>query len=222
MLTPPPICVNLHSTHICRIFKLYFMDPNFIQPTQFQSDSTFQDLPSETKPVKGISVFSFVIVAVVVVGSLFLLQFLLQKKSSTAPKDGSLTLTAPTAPTPLPEKKPPYVLPTGAQTYRFSHGTNVTGPKPQLVTIDPLDPRSGSTQTISVVVHSTSAVQSVVVVIGTDHQEKTLNLQLTSGDSQKGTYQGSWQIDDSYENKYSFRYILTAENSAFNNTMYVR
>jgi hypothetical protein len=153
----------------------------------------------------------------------FSISSVVQSLVSTAPEDNSLTLTAPTtAPTPLPEKKPPYILPTGAQTYRFSHGADVTGPKPQLVTIDPLDPQPGSTQTISVVIHSTSAVQSAVVIVGTDHQEKTLNLKLSSGDSLKGTYQGSWPVDDTYSQKYFLHYLLKSKTDTFDNTMYLR
>ncbi len=116
----------------------------------------------------------------------------------------------------------PYTLPSGSQTYRFSHGEDVVGPKIQTVTIDPLDPQNNATQTISLEIESESSVQSAVIIVSTDNREKTLNLKLISGDSQKGTYQGSWQVDDTYENKYSFRYILTSETDTFDNTMYLR
>lgn len=116
----------------------------------------------------------------------------------------------------------PYTLPSGSQTYRFSHGEGVVGPKIQIATIDPLDPQNGDTQTITLEIESESPVQSAVIIVSTDNREKTLNLGLISGDSQKGKYQGSWQVDDTYENKYSFRYILTSETGTFDNTMYLR
>lgn len=151
------------------------------------------------------------------------LSSIVQSLVSTAPENNSLTLTASSAtPPPVPTQKNHYVLPTGAQTYRFSHGTEVTGPKPQLVTISPLDPQPGSTQTITLIIHSASPIQNAVVTVGTDNQKKTLNLQLTSGDSFKGTYQGSWQVDDTYDEKYFLHYLLKSENGTFENTMYLR
>lgn len=116
----------------------------------------------------------------------------------------------------------PYTLPSGIQTYRFSHGKDVVGPKIQTVVIDPLDPQPGATQTITLEIESESPMKSVVIVAATDNQEQTLNFKLTAGDSLKGTYQASWQLNDTYDAKYAFRYILTAEDSVFDNIMFLR
>ncbi len=116
----------------------------------------------------------------------------------------------------------PYTLPSGIQTYRFSHGEAVVGPKIRTVVIDPLDPAPGADQTITLELESESPVKSVVIIAATDNRKKTLNLKLISGDSLKGAYQASWQPNDTYDVRYSLRYILTAEDSIFDNTMYLR
>lgn len=118
--------------------------------------------------------------------------------------------------------KPPYTLPQGPQTYRFSHGKDVTGPKIQVVTIDPLDPKIGSTQTITLEIESPTPLKSAEITLTSDNQEKTLDLKLKSGDSLKGTYTGSWQVDDTFDIKYSVRYLLLSANDKFDNTMYIR
>jgi len=56
-----------------------------------------------------------------------------------------------------------YTLPSGSQTYRFSHGKDVTGPKIQVVTFDPLDPALGSTQTITLEIESPTPLKSAQI-----------------------------------------------------------
>lgn len=124
-------------------------------------------------------------------------------------------------PEPLPSK-PPYVLPSGLQTYRFSHGKNVTGPKVQVVTFDPLDPQVGATQNITLEIESPTPLVSATITITSDNQEKTLDFKRTGGDTLKGTYQASWQVDDTFDLKYSVRYLLLSANDKFDNTMYLR
>ena len=116
----------------------------------------------------------------------------------------------------------PYTLPSGSQTYRFSHGEDVVGPKIKTVIVDPLDPQPDADQTITLEIESVSPVKSAVIIVATDNREKTLNLKLISGDSLEGAYQASWQVNDTYNARYSFRYILTAEDSIFDNIMYLR
>jgi hypothetical protein len=120
-------------------------------------------------------------------------------------------------PTPIP-----YTLPKGAQKYTFNHGSEVKGPKPVSVTIDPLDPKSGATQTITVDLVSDSPVTSSSLTIITDNNQKDITLEKITGDELKGTYQGSWQVDDSYENRYSFRFLLKSNTGTYDNTMYMR
>lgn len=122
----------------------------------------------------------------------------------------------------LAPSKPPYTLPSGPQTYRFSHGKDVTGPKVQVVTFDPLDPAVGSTQTITLEIDSPSPLKSATITLTSDNQEKTLDLERTSGDTLKGTYQTPWVVDDTFELTYAVHYLLLSENDKFDNTMYIR
>lgn len=118
--------------------------------------------------------------------------------------------------------KPPYTLPTGLQTYKFSHGKDVTGPKIQVVTFDPLDPEVGSTQTITLEIESPTPLESAEITLTSDNQERTLALKLKSGDALRGTYQTSWVVDDTFDLKYSVHYLLLTANDKFDNTMYIR
>jgi hypothetical protein len=151
-------------------------------------------------------------------------------------KDISSQLTAmqksftPT-PTPTPEATPsptstptpiPYVLPKGAQTYTFSHGSEVKGPKIQSVTISPLDPKEGATQTITLTLESDTPVTSTLLTITTDNQETELQLERKDGDELKGTYATSWKISDTYASKYSFHYVLKNQNDTFDSMMDIR
>ncbi len=125
-------------------------------------------------------------------------------------------------PTPNSPLGAPYTFPSGIQTYRFSHGKDVVGPKIKTAIIDPLDPQPGATQTITLEIESVSPVKSAVIIAATDNRKETLSLKLISGDFLEGAYQVSWQVKDTYNVRYFFRYILTAEDSVFDNIMYLR
>lgn len=110
-------------------------------------------------------------------------------------------------------------LPSGKQTYRFNHGSNVVGPKMQSVTINPLDPQNGDTQTITVEMGSSSLLTKAIITIYTDNKQKEIGLKFVSGDLENGIYQGSWAVNDTYEKRYAFRYILTDSSGTYDNTM---
>jgi len=136
------------------------------------------------------------------------------------------------SPTPVPTPSPsttnilpsaiPYTLPTGSQTYRYSHGDEVKGPKIQNVTFDPLDAPNGTKQTITLEIESVSPMTDNSIIVSTDNRAKTLNLKLTSGDSTKGTYVTSWTVDDTHDKVYAVRYILKSTGDTYDNTMYLR
>ena len=115
-----------------------------------------------------------------------------------------------------------YKLPSGSQTYRFSHGSEVKGPKISTVVIDPLDPQNGATQTITLDLESESPVTKVTIVIVTDKQEKNIDLKLIEGDSKKGKYGAAWQVNDTYDTKYAIRYDLRSETATYDETMFIR
>jgi hypothetical protein len=132
----------------------------------------------------------------------------------------TMTITAPpviTAPSSVP-----YVLPTGSQTYQYSHGSDVKGPKISSVTIDPLDPPKDTAQTITLVITSTSPMTKNSLTINTDNESKTLDLKQVSGDNLAGTYAVTWTPSDTYAQKYSIKYHLVSTTDTFDSTMYLR
>jgi len=139
--------------------------------------------------------------------------------SPTAPQAPTPSIPTPSIPTP---SKIPYILPTGKQVYRFSHGDQVVGPKIQTLTFDPLDAPSGTKQTITLEIESVSPMTDNSIIVSTDNRAKTLNLKLISGDTTKGTYSVSWTVDDTHDTIYSVRYILKSTTDTYDNTMYLR
>lgn len=100
-------------------------------------------------------------------------------------------------------------LPTGRQPFTISSGEKnvprITGGY-----IDPYDPKIGAAQTIAVNVEDENPVDSVRVAIETDRGSKTHLLKLASGTRNKGTWEGSWRIDDSYNQRYRAILIATS------------
>jgi len=140
-------------------------------------------------------------------------------KPNTIPAGSVIQAPSKTGPSPTPI---PYKIPGGLQTYRFSNGSEMKGPKIQSATIDPLDPANGAKQTITLEIESDSPVTSTEIIVTTDKKKKNIDLKLTDGDPQKGTYQGSWQINDSYLTMYAFRFIIKSANGTYDNVMRIR
>ena len=177
-----------------------------------------------------VEIVIFSVVLVVLLISLFV-YFFLKNENNLFKNDLTLVSVESDRRSKLPSVSPslppgptsiPYTLPSGPQTYRFSHGSNVTGPKIQTMIINPLDPKKGTTQTVTLAINSESPVTKASIIIYSDSQEKDVNLKLISGDFLKGTYQGSWEVNDTYNNKYALRYILKAEKNTFDNVSYFR
>ncbi|MCR4280070.1 MAG: hypothetical protein NUV82_01435 [Candidatus Komeilibacteria bacterium] len=175
-----------------------------------------------------VEIVIFSVVLVVLLISLFVYFFL---KNENNLSENRLTSVESDKRSKLPSVSPsrppgptsvPYTLPSGPQTYRFSHGSNVTGPKIQTMIINPLDPKKGTIQTVTLAINSESPVTKASIIVYSDSQEKNVNLKLISGDFLKGTYQGSWEVNDTYNNKYALRYILKAEKNTFDNVSYFR
>jgi hypothetical protein len=113
-------------------------------------------------------------------------------------------------PTPSPSPQPQTIvkLPEGKQVYRFSHGQDVVGPKPASITIDPLTPQTGQTQTVTIAVDADTPAETVTVEVISDNKTVPHQLKLKNE-----VWQGSWTIDDSYDQKYGLHLILAgAEN----------
>lgn len=131
-------------------------------------------------------------------------------------RGGSLTgnifnnnLSSTPSPTPKPTIKP---LPKGRQIYNYSHGDQVTGPKPSSATIDPIDPNLNEEQYLSIKVEHDKEVKSAVATVITDNQQKEYKMELISGTKTNGVWGAKWKMRDSYKYKYQIEYIFKSGN----------
>jgi len=117
---------------------------------------------------------------------------------------------------------PPKPLPTGKQVYNFSHGENVTGPKPTKVTINPLDPNKLFSQTLEVIIVHDKPVSIAKITVNTDNESIEHNLELVKGTDTNGTWKGSWKITDTYNQTYSLKFNLESDGEVFDGSMVFR
>lgn len=147
---------------------------------------------------------NIIVVVVVVLVFLFLLVvyrfFLNPKQSTSLPSFSSI----------------PRPIPAGKQTFSVSTGKK-SGPKIRNGTIDPYDPLSGRTQTISVTVASKSPVLTVKFTMQTDTKSKEVAMQLTSGTVTDGIWEGTWTVDDTY--LYTYNAIIEASDGKESNAI---
>ncbi len=138
----------------------------------------------------------------------------------TSPSPSPLSSPPPTAPV-VPEKifTP---LPTGSQTYKFSHGDQVLGPKISEITIDPLEIKPGEKQTITLLAAHTFPITSVSIEIITDTKTTPHTLDKIGGTNQDGTWQGTWEFEDTTAKRYGIRLILKSSDHDYDNIMVFR
>ncbi len=110
----------------------------------------------------------------------------------------------------------PIILPAGKQTYRFSHGKDVVGPKPESITIDPLTPNKGEKQTVTLKISAAAPAESASIEIITDNKSADHRLNFADGN-----WTGSWEIDDTYDYKYGLRLVLK-NGGTYDNTVWIR
>jgi len=120
---------------------------------------------------------------------------------------------------PLPSVVP---LPHGKQEWKFSHGNQVTGPKVQGAVVDPLDPSENKTQTVSISVADDSPVLGAVAKIFTDNKQITRPLKLVSGSPTDGIWQGSWELNDTYNYVYHIDFTVGGESGTWNGALTFR
>jgi hypothetical protein len=113
------------------------------------------------------------------------------------------------SPTPTPTPRP---LPAGKQTYRLSHGKDVIGPKPQTVTIDPLDPTKGAEQTITVIMSPQDPAASIAALLQTDHKNAGISFAPSSIPNE---WIGTWAADDSYLYTYYLKFTIHGASGTF-------
>lgn len=127
-----------------------------------------------------------------------------------------------TAPAASPETRQITALPEGSQTYTFSHGSTVKGPKMSTLTIDPLTPEAGTTQTLKLTAAYSSTIKGAKVEVVTDNRRVEHILQRTAGTDTESTWEGNWILEDTYDYKYGFRFILTSDAETYDDYMWLR
>lgn len=126
-------------------------------------------------------------------------------------------------PTPTPNiPKPSVKLPSGPQTYTFSHGELVKGPRISTITFTPLTPDPNSTQSVSLNATYQSDITKVIVEIITDNKSTRHELTRSTGSKNDGTWTGNWTIDDTYENRYGARLVLESSPDTYDNIMWFK
>lgn len=114
-------------------------------------------------------------------------------------------------------------LPKGTQTYTFSHGDKVTGPKPSTVTLDPLSTTLNQKQSVTITVTESSPVTSASVFLTTDTKKDIEHVltKKTTPDN-KDVWTGSWTVDDTTDQRYEARLYITNATGVYNNIMRFR
>jgi hypothetical protein len=180
------------------------------------------DLPKEENSKKlKTKYFLYIVYPLIFLGSLGLYLVFnnyfsgneLFKKSS--PNQAQATPT----PTPKPTIKP---LPTGKQTYNYSHSSSVAGPKPTQIIIDPIDPKQGDAQILSVKIGNTTPISKANIVLKTDNQETEYPLVLTEKGVDFGIWTAKWEMNDSYDYTYQIEIVIYGTVETFTGALTFR
>jgi hypothetical protein len=174
-----------------------------------------------TQPPKGEETRSNMLLAILILIAVALGYYVWRTSTKGLPLfPGKKTGLSEGAATPTPKVSPtPTRLRQGTETYTISQASSERGPKIQQLTLDPHEPKVGASQTISVKVRHTSAVQSVTIDLQTDTKSRTLTLTLSQGTSTEGTWQATWTADDSL--LYMYKYTITAQAGGQRSTVVV-
>lgn len=165
----------------------------------------------------GIAVTVFVIILLSLGAYLYARKSLpLPSLSLRSNKQVNVTLTQTPTPTPTPR-------PISHGKGSFSVSTDKEGPRMTTVDLDPYDPASGSSMLISVTATNTEVVTSVTAMMETDHKtSQTIPFTLSGGTDKKGTWQGTWMVDDSYLYTYNLKITATSTNGEHYNVLTLR
>lgn len=110
----------------------------------------------------------------------------------------------------------------GLQTYRFSHGKDVVGPKLQVVNIDPFDPQPNQIINITAEIKHDSPIKKAIVTLISDNKKSVKEMKLTGGDTTNGTWNAEIKIEDTYLCIYKLNFDLQSETGNYNNDMVFR
>jgi hypothetical protein len=141
--------------------------------------------------------------------------------SAVTSKFKAATDTKP-APSSESSSKPVKNIGSGEQTFQFSHGPKVTGPKPQQVSLNPIDPQQGQPITITLVLKNDSPITKADTVIHTDNDTQNQAMKLIEGDKTNGTWQLETKIKDTYLHTYKIYFDLQSTTGNYNSGLTLR
>ena len=119
----------------------------------------------------------------------------------------------PTINAPSPKPRP---LTQGKETYTFSPGPLAIGPKISEFALDPMDPKKGQKQTISVKMNYTGPITSVTAKLDTDTKKTDLTFTRTDGTDLIGTWQTTRTEDDTHDYTYYLNFTLVGTPDTYN------
>jgi len=125
-------------------------------------------------------------------------------------------------PKPSPSPRPIKDIGTGEQTFNFSHGSEVLGPKLGQVTLTPIDPKIGETQTITTTLKHDSPITLAKVNIQTDNNTTIKDLKLVAGTNTNGTWQATIKYKDSYDYNYYIKFNLQSTTGNYEGGLRLR
>lgn len=106
----------------------------------------------------------------------------------------------------------PLPLAKGFQSWKFSYGDAVVGPKIGTATIDTLTPPPGSTQTLTLTIKNQTPVIKALATVYTDNSHESYELAVTKGTTYDGTWQGIWKLTDSTDCIYRIEFDLRSSS----------
>ncbi len=77
--------------------------------------------------------------------------------------------------------------------------------------LNPYDPAKGTSQVVSIEMTDTVDIESITGVMKTDHEQYQLTFSLVEGTKQKGRWEATWTVTDSY--LYTYELNLRAKNA---------
>lgn len=153
----------------------------------------------KTPPNTAILILSAVII--VVLGFI-----VLRNNGSYSPdRENEISLNQDTAPKPKPRP-----LVQGKETFTYSPGPKAVGPKISEFSLDPMDPKVGQKQTITVKASYTSPITSVTAQLDTDN--KKTNLVFTQVGDQ---WQATRIEDDTHDHTYYVYFTLVGSPDTY-------
>ena len=159
-----------------------------------------EKIATEPKPNKKSFLLIALVLAFVFLAIIILWRFYFSRSLSSV--DVNFSSEPPTC-----NSKP---IPSGKQVFNSSYGKKVLGPKPSQTIIDPLDPKIGGKQTISVSIKNPTPVLKATATLETNKAVNVINqpMELSSGTPTDGVWTTTWTMPGKYDCFYQIKFLI--------------